>query len=103
MPSPAPITKARKKKPKYKYPVVVVVWDDALSDPNWFDEPVEALKPTIVTTVGYLIRDIAGEDRILVADSYIDDAHNTISNSVVIPRGMIQSTTYLIKDGWKKT
>lgn len=99
MPSPK---KSRNQKILYKYPLVVVTWDDAESDPTWFNEPTEDLKPTIATTVGFLIRDNPHEDRILVADSYIDDAQNTISNSVKIPRGMIKEIRFLIKNGYKK-
>ena len=96
------VRKTRTPKTLYKYPVVVVTWDDAESDPSWFNEPTEDLKPTIATTIGFLIRDNAHEDRMLVADSYIDDAHNTISNSVKIPKGMIKEIRYLIKNGYRK-
>lgn len=95
-------TRKRKEKPAYKYPLVMVTWDDAESDPSWQAEPVEALKPTIVTSVGFLIRDVAGEDRILIADSYIDDQVHTIGNTNKIPRGMIKEFSWLTKNGWKK-
>lgn len=81
---------------------MVVVWDDAESDPNWQAEPVEALRPTLVTSVGFLIRDDPKEDRILIADSFIDDHIHTIGNTNKIPRGMIKDVTFLNKIGTKK-
>lgn len=96
------LKRKRKAKTVFKYPIVVVVWDDACSDATWTEEPKEDLKPTIATTLGFLIRDNAHEDRIMVADSYIDDAHHTISGTTVIPKGMIQEIIILAKDGYKK-
>jgi len=101
-PTSSTTKKTRRKKSKFKYPVVVVIWDDAMSEASWQDEPKEDLEPTIATTIGFLIRDNPHEDRILVADSYIDDKQHTISGTTTIPRGMIQKVVILIKDGYKR-
>ena len=101
--SPKKKPAARKKKTVYKYPLVVVTWDDAESDPLWQSEPVEALPPCFVTSVGFLIRDDPKEDRILIADSYIDDKVHTIGNTNKIPRGMIKNIQILVPRGFKKS
>lgn len=95
--------KKRIRNPKYKYPLIVVIWDDAEGDTNWQASPQEPLKPTLVTSVGFLIRDDPKEDRILIADSYIDDSVHTIGGTNKIPRGMIKLITYLNKNGFYKT
>ena len=78
-------------KVKFKYPVVHVLWDDAESKVTWQEVPNVPLKPTLATTIGFLIKD--EPEHILVADTYAIDSDTgsiEISNTTKIPRGMIK-------------
>lgn len=73
------------KKKAYKYNLVEVIWDDAESDYGWEELPEDELKPKLVTTVAFLIKE--SEHHILLASSYDDHMTN---NRMQIPRGMIK-------------
>ena len=71
---------------KYK-PFYVIWWDDAVSDSSWHDATQLKLKPTVATTVGFLVH--KDDDYIIVADSYFDE-DDTISNYTKIPMKMVK-------------
>jgi hypothetical protein len=82
------------KNPKYKYPAIRIIWDDAESDAAWQDEPTAPLGPTLMLSIGFLIRD--EPDYILMADTYeLGPNTKMIGNTNKIPRGMIKEIQFL--------
>lgn len=86
------------KRPTQKYPLVEVIWDDATSiSQGWknkeeFDK--ELIRPEIVMSVGFLVKDSA-EHIILAMDTDSDGDHASRSQ---IPKGMIKKIKILRKE-----
>ncbi len=86
------------KRPNQKYPLVEVIWDDATSiSQGWknkeeFDK--ELIKPEIVLSVGFLVKD-STEHIILAMDTDSDGDHASRSQ---IPKGMIKKIKILRKE-----
>ena len=75
---------------RYKYPLVVVQWQDAHSDSSWEVLADLVVKPTEVTSAGFLAR--ADDEAILLTLGYSDDS---VLDRLRIPKGMVRSITVI--------
>jgi len=86
------------KRPRQLYPLVEVIWDDATSlSQNWENKDEFAkkpLKPEIVLSVGFLVKE-SDDYLVLAMDTDSDGDHASRSQ---IPKGMVRKLKILRKE-----
>ena len=86
------------KRPEQHYDLYEVWWDDAAGLRHGWMDRTEPLKPQMVISVGFLIRE--GVDHIIIAsDTDEEGAHN---GRTQIPRGMVKKMRLIRKKDAKK-
>ena len=82
-------------KPLYRYDMILVMWEDIVSDSSWVDKKgITDITTAVCHSLGFLIE--VKERRIKLSSSY---DFNAESGSIeVIPIGCIQSITKLEKE-----
>jgi hypothetical protein len=78
----------------HKYPLVMFRWDDAASGAGWFDSETTELKPQLVITIGFVVKE--SEKYVCLAHSYCPASTNCIGE-FQIPKQMIVSRKTLIR------
>ena len=78
---------AKLKRPAQAYPLVEVWWDDATGcTQGWIDNKDLKIEPTIVLTVGFLIKET--EEYVIVASDI--DHQKQHNGRTQIPKGMVK-------------
>ena len=85
---------AKIKRPRQHFPLVEVWWDDATGcAQGWIDDRDLKIEPTIVLTVGFLIKDT--EEYIIIASDI--DNQKMHNGRTQIPKGMVKVMKVLKK------
>jgi hypothetical protein len=86
------MTGTKKRSSMKTYPIVVVTWIDAMSSMDYYVQNT----PPPVTSVGFLIED--NPTYLVLGQTSFDSTdfvHDKISNTIMLPKGMIQEIVRL--------
>ena len=95
--TPKPKTPPSKYSPVFPYDLMIVWWEDAHSSDHWLDAEDLKMEECIAITVGFKFKEDA--DRLMIVDALIFEEGKIaqVSNTTIIPKGMIRHTKILKK------
>ena len=82
----------------YKFPLIAVTWADAIAECGWHNIE-EITRETLVSSVGWLIRDDKYSLALAGTIGTNEGAPETVNQIMVIPAGMVVAREVLLEAG----